>query len=99
MGELEVENLIIEWDDDKAEMNYKKHNVTFKMAAKVFLDEFLIDYYDELHSDDEDRIKVIGMVAKVLVVIYTERGERYRLISARLANKKERELYYGQFNS
>lgn len=45
------------------------------MAARVFLDEFLIDVYDEEHSDDDDRIKVIGMVDNVLVVIYTERGE------------------------
>ena len=57
-----------------------------------------IEEFDELHSDAEDRIKVIGMVAKVLVVIYTERGEKYRLISARLANKREVDKYYGQFN-
>ena len=98
MGELEIEGLIVEWDDNKAEINRKKHNVTFEMAARVFLDKNLIDDYDEDHSDDEDRIKVIGMVARVLVVIYTERGEKYRLISARLANKKEVDKYYGQFN-
>ena len=98
MGEIEVEGLIVEWDDKKAEINRKKHDVTFEMAARVFLDENLIEDLDELHSDDEDRIKVIGMVAKVLVVIYTERGEKYRLISARLANKKEVDIYYGQFN-
>ena len=56
-----------------------------------------IDYYDEEHSEDEDRIKVIGLVGKVLVVIYTECGEKYRLISARNANKKERGIYYGQY--
>lgn len=72
MGEIEVEGLIVEWDDKKAEINRKKHDVTFEMAARVFLDENLIEDLDELHSDDEDRIKVIGMVAKVLVVIYTE---------------------------
>ena len=54
------------------------------MAARVFLDEFLIDVYDEEHSYDEDRIKVIGMVDNVLVVIYTERGEKYRLISSNI---------------
>lgn len=99
MGEIDIDGLIVEWDDKKAEINRKKHDVTFEMAAKVFLDEFLIDDYDENHSDDEERIKVIGMVAKVLVVIYTERGERYRLISARLANKREVKKYYGQFSS
>ncbi len=99
MGEIELGELLIEWDDRKAAINKKKHGVSFELAAKVFLDEFLIDDYDEDHSDDEDRIKVIGMVAKVLVVIYTERKERYRLISARLANKKEVKKYYGQFSS
>ena len=99
MGEIEIDGLIIEWDDNKAEINRKKHNVTFEMAAQVFLDEFLIDDYDEDHSDDEDRIKVIGMVDKVLVVIYTERGENYRLISARNADKRERRKYYEQFIS
>ena len=99
MGEIEIDGLIIEWDDNKAEINRKKHNVTFEMAAQVFLDEFLIDDYDEDHSDDEDRIKVIGMVDKVLVVIYTERGENYRLISARNTDKRERRKYYEQFIS
>ena len=64
----------------------------------IFLDENLIEGYDEEHSDDEERIKVIGMVGKVLVVIYTERGEKYRLISARNATKRERMKYYGQYS-
>ena len=97
MGEIELGEYIVEWDDNKAEINRKKHNVTFEMAARVFLDEFLIDDYDEEHSYDEDRIKVIGMVDDILVVIYTERGEKYRLISARNADKKEKRRYYGQF--
>ena len=99
MGEIEIGDFIVEWDDNKAAINKKKHHVTFEMAAYVFLDEFLIDCYDENHSDDEDRIKVVGKVAKILVVIYTERGEKYRLISARLANKREEDEYYGQFDS
>ena len=99
MGEIDIGEFIVEWDDVKAEINRKKHDVTFEMAARVFLDEFLIDYYDEEHSDDEERIKVIGKVAKVLVVICTERGEKYRLISARLANKREEDIYYGQFSN
>ena len=98
MGEIEVGDYIVEWDDNKAELNWKKHGISFEKAAEIFLDEFLIDYYDEGHSYDEDRIKAIGMVEKVLVVIYTERGEKYRLISARLANKREVKTYYGQFS-
>ena len=77
----------------------KKHKIYFEDAAFVFLDDYRIEDYDELHSDEEDRIKVIGKVAKVLVVIYTERGEKFRIISARYANKDDEEEYYGQFNS
>ena len=98
MGEIKIEDCIFEWDDQKYDINKKKHDVSFELAAEVFFDENRIDDYDELHSDDEDRNKIIGLVEKVLVVIYTERGEKIRLISARLANKKERDKYYGQFD-
>ena len=97
IGEIEIGELIVEWDDNKAELNWKKHGIHFEDAALIFLDDKLIDDYDELHSDDEDRIKVIGKVGKILVVIYTERGEKYRIISARNANKRERSKYYGQY--
>ncbi len=98
MGEIIVGDYIVEWDDEKAEINKKKHKITFEFAAKIFLDNHIITDYDEFHSDDEDRIKAIGRVGKILVVIYTERGERYRLISARRANKDEQEEYYGQYS-
>lgn len=97
MGEIEIGDYIVEWDDKKAEINKKKHNIRFKLAARVFLDENRIEDYDEFHSDDEERIKVIGRVGKVLAVIYTERGERYRIISARYADREEIDEYYGQY--
>ena len=93
----ELGDLKFVWDSEKAEKNYKKHNVLFKVAARVFLDEFCIDEFDEIHSENEDRYKIIGKVGKILVVIYTERGDRTRIISARLAEKSEQEDYYGQF--
>ena len=86
------------WDSEKAEKNYKKHKVKFENAALVFLDENLIEDYDDFHSDEEERYKIIGEVEKILVVIYTERGDRNRIISARFANKKEKEDYYDQFS-
>ena len=95
---FEIEDLKFEWDDNKAEINKRKHNVMFSMAARVFLDENKIDDFDELHSDGETRYKVIGLVNKVLVVIYTERKEKIRIISARRANKKEEADYFGQFS-
>ena len=83
-----------EWDDEKAALNFKKHGVRFENAAKVFCDENRIELYDAEHSADEDRYNTIGMVDNVLFVVYTERRNRVRLISARPANKKERSLYY-----
>ena len=85
------------WDSEKAEINYKKHKVKFEDAALVFFDENFIEDFDDLHSEDEDRIKIIGKIEKILVVIYTERCDRHRIISARFANKEEKEDYYDQF--
>ena len=85
------------WDSDKAEINKQKHGVSFETAARVFLDENNLDDYDEFHSNFEDRNKIIGMVGNILTVIYTERGDKTRIISARRANKKERNDYYEQF--
>lgn len=53
--------------------------------------------YDEFYSDFEDRIKTIRRIKKILAVIYTERGEMNRIISARKATKDEEERYYEQF--
>lgn len=86
------------WDEEKAKINRRKHKVSFETAAEVFLDDYKIDYFDEFHSDDEDRFKIVGLVEKVLVVIYTERGERNRIISARAATKNEEADYYEQFS-
>ena len=99
MGEIFVEDYIVEWDDEKNQKNYRKHGIYFEDAARVFLDENKIDEFDEIHSDFEDRYKIIGRVKNILAVIYTERGERYRIISARLATKKEVEEYYGQYQN
>ncbi|MBQ3442577.1 MAG: BrnT family toxin [Selenomonadaceae bacterium] len=97
MGEIEIGDLIVEWDDNKAELNWKKHRIHFEDAALIFLDENRIDEFDEEHSDYEERRKVIGMVENILFVVYTERGEKLRLISARNATRREKEDYYGQF--
>ena len=86
-----------EWDEEKAQINLKKHGVPFETAAKVFLDENRIEIYDEANSIEEDRYITIGLAGDILFVVYTERGPRIRLISARLANARERKVYYGDF--
>ena len=88
--------LKFEWDEEKDRLNREKHGVSFETAAYVFQDESYIEMYDFEHSIDEDRYIAIGMVGDVLFVVFTERGEAVRLISARLATARERRLYYDQ---
>ena len=85
----------IEWDDDKAQRNIKRHGVTFEEAATCFDDEFAFIYPDEVHSDDEARDILIGYSSRnrLLLVVFTERGETVHIISARRAEPKERKLY------
>ena len=83
-----------EWDENKNQLNLKKHGVDFETAMLVFNDLRRIEIYDVEHSIDEDRYSTIGMVHDVLFVVYTERKENIRLISARLATEIERSIYY-----
>ena len=85
-----------EWDDEKNRINQIKHNISFETAAYVFEDLNHIEMYDFEHSLDEDRYIAIGMVGDVLFVVFTERKEKIRIISARLATESERRLYYAQ---
>lgn len=95
---FELGDLKFVWDAEKAKINKQKHKVSFEIAARVFLDDNNLDDYDEFHSDFEDRNKIIGRVGNILTVIYIEREDRTRIISARRANKKETDAYYEQFS-
>lgn len=89
--------MLFEWDDNKEKINLSKHGIDFSTAALVFQDKNRIEFYDEAHSEDEDRYITIGQingVAIVVMVVYTERGDTIRLISARKATSQERRLYY-----
>lgn len=86
--------LRFEWDEDKNQRNFEKHGIDFETAMLVFNDMQRIEIYDFEHSTEEDRYNTIGMVNDVLFVVYTERKDNIRLISARLATKTERSLYY-----
>ncbi len=90
--------LEFEWDPDKEQKNIIKHGIDFETASLVFNDENRIEFYDDGHSSDEERYITIGMVnhvAIVIMVVYTERDNVLRIISARKATKKETEEYYG----
>ena len=86
-----------EWDEKKAKSNLSKHKVSFNLAITVFDDPFALIAPDEKHStSSEKREWIIGESDNgVLVVIFTIRTKpkRYRIISARKANKKERKTY------
>jgi len=86
------------WDENKNRINVKKHGISFEQACKVFNDARKLEKFDAVHSALEDRNIIIGQAeANVLFVVNTEvDDEVVRIISARKANKKEREVYYGQ---
>lgn len=88
-------SLQFEWDDRKAKTNLHKHDISFAEAVSVFFDPFSITIDDPDHSADEERFVDIGMSdrGRPLVVVYTERGARIRLISCRKATSDERKLY------
>ena len=90
-----------EWDEEKNKINQRKHDgISFGMAVRVFLDEKRIERYDSKHSNaNEERWNVIGMVHNVLFVVYTERGETIRLISARKATKEETNEYFDGYDA
>jgi hypothetical protein len=84
-----------EWNDEKAKANFRKHRVSFEDAQRVFDDLGAIHDLDTRINYGEDRMIVIGRVFDlVLAVVYTERGERTRIITARRATRHEEERYY-----
>jgi uncharacterized protein len=87
-----------EWDDAKAEANYRKHGISFELATEVFDDLFAVETFDPLSPEyGEERVRIIGKAANLyLTIIYTEREERIRIISARRATKSEHDDYYRQ---
>jgi len=92
----EISEVLVEWDDNKNRINIQKHGISFETAALVFADEKRIEYYDEIHSVNEDRYVVLGCVQGILYVVYTMCGKAVSLISARMANAIERRIYYGE---
>ncbi|MBI3281267.1 MAG: BrnT family toxin [Acidobacteria bacterium] len=86
--------MIVEWDPEKARLNDRKHGVSFADAVIVLEDDRALTERD-LSTGVEERWVTMGLDAlgRVLVVVYTWRGENLRLISARNATKREREKY------
>lgn len=84
-----------EWDDAKAEGNFRKHGVDFETATEAFEDAYGLDEVDASMDYGEPRFTLIGRAGgSLIVVVYTERGDVIRIISARQATRGERDRYY-----
>ena len=87
--------LHFEWDPIKAAANLTRHGVPFPEAVTAFADPWSITVRDPDHSAAEERFVLLGHSQRdrLLVVVHTERGDAIRLISARLATRRERRRY------
>jgi uncharacterized DUF497 family protein len=83
-----------EWDENKRASNLAKHGIDFVDAIQVFVDPNRIEFESERNG--EKRLQTLGMVEGVVImfVVYTHRPPKKRIISARLACKKERDVYH-----
>lgn len=95
--DFDMENACFEWDDTKEKINFRKHGIHFKTAAKVFLDPDKMIREDEEHTE-ENRYNILGRVGKILFVVCVFKEQHVvRLISARLATAPEKARYmYGE---
>ena len=84
-----------EWNQDKANLNLKKHGVSFNEASTVFNDPLSVTFPDPDHSYGEERYVIIGLssASRILIVSHTDRGDRVQIISAREATRNERRFY------
>jgi hypothetical protein len=87
--------LSFEWDPRKAASNLAKHAVSFEEAATVFGDPLGRISSDPRHSTDEERFVILGVsrLRRVLIVMFVDRGEAVRIVSARRATPRERRNY------
>ncbi|MDR1174336.1 MAG: BrnT family toxin [Treponema sp.] len=88
-----------EWDEEKNRINIRDHGLSLADGEDVFYDPFRTVRPDDDSGEGEDRWQTMGMAGKVLFVVYTERGEKTRIISVRIAEPFERRIYYGNRNT
>ena len=92
-----MDEITFAWDAHKAKLNIEKHGVTFEEAATVFSDECAVLFDDPDHSEDEERLLILGFSAnaRMLIVCHClrENGNKIRIISARKATKTEEKQY------
>ncbi len=91
--------ILFEWDNEKNRINKKKHGVSFEEAKTVFYDDNAIQFWDEDHSEEEERFLLLGRSSKMRILLiihcFRERESIIRIISARKATQKESQEYRG----
>lgn len=87
--------MIFRWDTRKAASNLRKHGIDFREAATVFDDPLSTTFPDQDHSENEHRFLTIGQSVRerILVIAHTEESDTIRIISARLATRREQSFY------
>lgn len=94
--------LRFEWDAAKNRANVRRHGVSFEEASSAFLDEHGILIDDPGHSVGEERFVLLGLTSSLRLLVvchcYRQHTDVVRLISARKADKGEREHYFGRFS-
>ncbi|MBE9246024.1 BrnT family toxin [Microcystis aeruginosa LEGE 00239] len=94
-----MQRLTFEWDIEKNRVNQKKHGVSFEEAKSVFYDDKAIQFWDDDHSEQEDRFLLLGKSYKMRILLivhcYREEESVIRIISARKATKNESQQYRG----
>ncbi len=91
--------MTFEWDERKAASNETKHGVAFEEAKSVFADPLTVIFDDEAHSVDEAREIIIGHSQRnrIVIISFVERSNAIRIISTRLATRKEQKDYEENF--
>ena len=96
-----MNRIVFEWDEDKAKKNLQKHRVSFEEAQTVFFDDDAVQFWDENHSQREDRFLMLGMSSRLRILLvvhcFRENDAIIRIISARKATQKEKQEYPGEF--
>ncbi len=89
-----------EWDDRKARSNLQLHGVSFEIAKSLWQDRNAIEIVDDRNDYGEERLIRISMASEdvLLVVVFTEREDRIRIISARRTSVNEQKQYFRQVN-
>jgi len=85
--------VIFTWDDAKRTANLEKHGIDFPLAAKVLESDPLVRPDDRRDYGEERFIAMGDCAGRVYVVVFTVRDNSYRIISARMANARERRIY------